>query len=43
MGKFLHGVFKTVVKEILQVLPHLGEYGSEVTISFQDPETLIKI
>ena len=31
MGKGSHKVFKTVVKEILQNLPPLGESGSEVT------------
>ena len=30
MGKGLHKVFKTVVNEISQDLPLLGEYGSEV-------------
>ena len=29
MGKVLHHVFKTVVKEILQDLPPLGESGPE--------------
>ena len=31
MGKGLHKVFKTVVKEISQDLPTLGESGSEVS------------
>ena len=31
MGKGLHKVFKTVVKEIWQYLPTLGESGSEVS------------
>ena len=31
MGKGLHKVFKTVVKEILQYLPPLGKSGSEVS------------
>ena len=31
MGKVLHKVFKTVVKEISQDLPTLGESGSEVS------------
>ena len=31
MGKGLHKGFKTVVKEIYQNLPPLGEYGSEVS------------
>ena len=31
MGKYLHKVFDTVVKEILQDLPPLGESSSEVS------------
>ena len=31
MGKCLHKVFKTVVKDIFQYLTPLGEYGSEVS------------
>ena len=31
MGKGLHKVFKTVVEEISQYLPTLGESGSEVS------------
>ena len=31
MGKGLHQVFSTVVKEISQELTSLGEYGSEVS------------
>ena len=31
MGKGLHKVFRTVVKDILQKLTPLGEYGSEVS------------
>ena len=31
MGKGLHKVFKSVVNKILQVLPILGESGSEVS------------
>ena len=30
MGKGLHKLFKTVVKEISQALPTLGESGSEL-------------
>ena len=37
MGKFLHKVFKTVVKEILQELTPLGEYGSEVSHIIPEP------
>ena len=36
MGKGLHKVFKTVVKEILQGLPILGEYGSGVSYFIPD-------
>ena len=36
MGKDLHKVFKTFVKEILQDLP-LGEYGSEVSHFIPEP------
>ena len=42
MGKGLHNVFKTVVKDISQELTPLGESGSEVLISFQNQETLLK-
>ena len=31
MGKGLHKVFNTVVKDISQYLPPLGEYGSEIS------------
>ena len=37
MGKGLHKLFKTDVNDILQVLPILGESGSEVFHSFSDP------
>ena len=37
MGKFLHKVFKTVVKYILQDLPSLGESGSEVSHLIPEP------
>ena len=37
MGKGSHKVFKSVVNDISQVLPILGEYGSEV--SYFIPET----
>ena len=42
MGKGLHKVFKTVVKEISQDFPPLEEYGSEVFHSSQNPETFLK-
>ena len=37
IGKCLHKVFKTVVKEISQDLPPLGESSSGFFISFQNP------
>ena len=37
MGKGLHEVFKTVVNEILQDLPTLGESGSEVSHFITEP------
>ena len=42
MGKGLHKVFSTVVNEISQELTPLGKSGSEVSISFQNQETLLK-
>ena len=38
MGEVLHKVFKAVVKEIFQVLPILGESGSEVSHFIQHPK-----
>ena len=37
MGEGLNKVFKTVVKYILQELPHLGESGSEVSHFVPEP------
>ena len=37
MGKGLHKVFKTSVKDILQDLPPLGESGSEVSHFLLEP------
>ena len=37
IGRGLHKVFKTVVTEILQYLPTLGESGSEVSYFIPDP------
>ena len=37
MGKGLHKLFSTVVKEILQELTALGESGSEVSHFIPDP------
>ena len=38
MGKGLHKVFKTIVNEISQDLPILGESGSEVSYFIPDPK-----
>ena len=43
MGKGLHKVFNTVVKETLKDLPTLGESGSEAPIYFQSLETFMKL
>ena len=43
VGKGLNKVLNTVVKYILQDLPLLGEYGSEFSILFQNPETFLKL
>ena len=37
MGKVLHNILKTVVKDILQELTPLGEYGSEVSHFIPEP------
>ena len=37
MGKVLHKVFSTVVKDILQELTDLGESGSEVFNLIPEP------
>ena len=37
MGKGLHNVFKTVVKDISQDLPPLGESGSEFSHLIPEP------
>ena len=37
MGKVLHEVLKTVVNDILRVLPTLGESVSEVSYFIPDP------
>ena len=42
MGKVLHNLFKTVVKEISQELPPSGESGSEVSHFIQNLKTLLK-
>ena len=43
MGKGLHKVFKAVVNEILQVLPILGESGSEVSYFIPYPRNFGKV
>ena len=42
-GKGLHKVFKTVVKEILQDLPSLGESGSEVSHFITEPRNFSEV
>ena len=42
IGKGLHKVFKAVVNRILQVLPSLGESGSEVSYFILNPRKLAK-
>ena len=43
MGKGSHKVFKTIVKEILQDLPPLGESGSEVSHFITEPINFTEI
>ena len=43
MGKVSHKVFKTVVKEILQDLPPLGESGSKVFHFIPEPRNFSKV
>ena len=43
MGKGLHKVFSTVVKEILQELTHLGESGSEVSHFIPEPRNFAEV
>ena len=42
MGKFLHKVFKTVVKYISQYLP-LGESGSEISHFIPEPRNFVEV
>ena len=42
MGKGLHKLFKTVVKEISQELTPLGETGSEVSHFIPEPSKLVR-
>ena len=43
MGKGSHKVFKTVVKEILQDLPPLGESGLEVSYLIPGPRNFSEV
>ena len=43
MGKGLHKVFSTVVKNILQELTHLGESGSEVSHFIPEPRNFAEV
>ena len=43
MGEVLHKVFKAVVKEIFQVLPILGESGSEVSHFIPHPKHFAEV
>ena len=43
MGKVLHKVFSTVVKEILQELIPLGEFGSEVSHFIPEPGNFAEV
>ena len=43
MGNILHKVFKTVVKEIFQELPPLGESSSEVSHFIPEPRKFAEV
>ena len=43
MGKGLHKVFSTIVKEILQELTNLGESGSEVSHFIPEPRNFAEV
>ena len=43
MGKGLHEVFKTAVKEISKYLPPLGESGLEVSHFIPEPINFAKV
>ena len=43
MGKGLHKVFSTIVKEILQELTNLGESGSEVSYFIPEPRNFAEV
>ena len=43
MGKGLHKVFKDIVSDILQLLPILGESGSEASYFIPEPRTFAEV
>ena len=43
MGKVLHKVFKSFVNNILQVLPILGESGSNVSYFISEPRNFAEV
>ena len=43
MGKVLHKMFKTVLRDILQELPPLGESGSEVSHFIPEPRNFAEV
>ena len=43
MGKILHKVFKTVVKQISQDCPILVEYGSEISHFIPEPRNFSEV
>ena len=43
MGKVLHKVSSTIVKEISQELATLGEYGSEVSHFIPEPRNFAEV
>ena len=43
MGKGLHKLFKTVVKDISQYLPPLGESGSEHSHFISEPRNFAEV
>ena len=43
MGKGLHKVFSTIVKDILQELTNFGEYGSEVSHFIPEPRNFAEV
>ena len=43
MGKVIHKLFKSVVKELNNELPNLGESGSEVSQFITEPSNLSEV